>query len=695
LKEILTKNSYESLKKQALSLVVTYLFTEECSYELLVDAIPVEALTFETFMSDAYIPFKNYMLHTDDAIHRIQGAIDEHFSKGDAKNVNAKIYLAIYKLYIEMGVHEKVECAQKILKTCADALIISHGSVDRLFDISLHNNSLTSSEVALFLEALTPLNDTIPYSKRTSDVKDNYLNKLTEKIVESSSADRFNEIITDVTKYYINNATGGEGILEYLFKHLWTDKNKSVDRIAEIYGYHSNNYSNVKMESIFFQRFRSICEELDGAILLEEMNISQTENLDKLTEKLCNIIKKFDATSGVWSADMKGYAEKLKTLLPKIKAENDRRVNVDDNIEALKEFRVNYEIKKISQLSKDNVAKLLNNHINRSLITPCDATDPSFLDCASKNVRDFLNNSNTSTENNKINICKELSQLAENPKLDSTKKKPADEITDQDPLKRKKAVKELNDSADLFNVVMKNNEDLDIRLLALVRLSNSNHLTDVAKNAESLLICRAAFEKLTGTEFLDVVIKHNEKFMEPLVKIENSSDPGFFGNRKYDQALREYKQSNDTPQTKDRYAVYAAVNISTNQKALAYVAMYCEDGFIRFQAVKKLDDQDALAAVSLYDADDQIRKTAVEKLKSSPLLACVAIEAADSLVAETAVKLLTDKKLLVYVAKNASSTLVRKAAIKETTDKTTLMEIVNFDKDISVREEANKRLRKL
>lgn len=104
-------------------------------------------------------------------------------------------------------------------------------------------------------------------------------------------------------------------------------------------------------------------------------------------------------------------------------------------------------------------------------------------------------------------------------------------------------------------------------------------------------------------------------------------------------------------------------------------------------------DQDALADVAVKDGDGGIREIAATRLTSAGSLARVAREAKDEKLRLEATNRVDDQAVLAQVARNDAAASVRRMAIGRLTDGDAIAELAVRDTDVGVRAAAVERLR--
>ncbi|MFC1830318.1 HEAT repeat domain-containing protein [Thermodesulfobacteriota bacterium] len=115
------------------------------------------------------------------------------------------------------------------------------------------------------------------------------------------------------------------------------------------------------------------------------------------------------------------------------------------------------------------------------------------------------------------------------------------------------------------------------------------------------------------------------------------------------------------------------INFSLTVLALCLLTLTaCVD---TFTFVKNTTDQEALAAIALNNSDPYVRREAVKKINDPKVLEKVAQTDADTVIRQEAVKRITDEKILEQIAETNDRPYIQQEAAKKITDEAILIRI--------------------
>ncbi len=228
------------------------------------------------------------------------------------------------------------------------------------------------------------------------------------------------------------------------------------------------------------------------------------------------------------------------------------------------------------------------------------------------------------------------------------------------------AVQQLTDQV-LIGEVAKNAKDSNMRLIAVLKLTDQPALVSVAKDIyEEASV--AAVERLSNQASLAEVAedaKHNKVRM---IAAERLTDQAL-AQRVFFELARQFPVINGVD--------LAALQKLTDQMLLANVAMTATPEKIRRLAVERLTDQAILAGLAKTAKDVTVRRLAAEAVTDQAVLAGLAkADIDDSFVCSTAVRRITDQGLLANVATTAKHNYVRLEAAAKVADQTVAQSVI-------------------
>lgn len=182
----------------------------------------------------------------------------------------------------------------------------------------------------------------------------------------------------------------------------------------------------------------------------------------------------------------------------------------------------------------------------------------------------------------------------------------------------------------------------DVRMAAIVRITDQNILADIAKNEKAFTVRCIAVEKIIDQNVLAHFAKNDE-----WVKIR-----------------------------------YTAIEKITDHNILADVAKNAKDSTISCEVIKKLTDQNLLADIAKNATDNIGRLTAIAKLTDQKILADIAKNYIDRVILMALVEKITDQNILSDIANNASKKYYGWATVNHVTDKNIYAEGIKNVQDI-------------
>jgi len=512
LRNLLNTSSFVD-KASVLNQIIAYMFEQACSHDLLVSVLSGSDMSFEKFMDNNYSQFKEYMLN-DDIEKRVINAFKFKFrgelstdaspavtADLDSQPVTPNIYFAIYKLYFEKGVSGNDAIALSILKICVSSLM-RNSVANKLFDVSLRCKNIDVGKIVLFLDK--SINETFLNTDKTTFF-DGLITKIKEICLPFEP--KLGATIDKIVECYMSNRYYGEECLKRLFMCRWTKRIENISDVEAMYQY-CTKYSTPTVSKVFFNCFKEICDkekQLEKVIKYETDRLPQIgdEDLRTLGHDVRRVKEQFNSDSGYQSSYLvKECCSELAKLLKAIEDEEKCR-NI---LNKLRTVRIDYELKKVNQLSNSDIEQLLTflldkNCIDRSMMAQCTQKNPHFYESANKIIRDFLNDPNQSL--NKIEVCQEVNRLLSNPKKIQTK-------PPTDPKIRIETVKIENDLKKIADIAIYD-KDAKVRARAANKITNKPFLIYIAENTEDPSVAKTVITKLVAQDAQDALVIVAEK----------------------------------------------------------------------------------------------------------------------------------------------------------------------------------------
>lgn len=168
-------------------------------------------------------------------------------------------------------------------------------------------------------------------------------------------------------------------------------------------------------------------------------------------------------------------------------------------------------------------------------------------------------------------------------------------LENDDPEVRKLAVKKLTNQSDIFDIA-KNDKDSEIRKNALEKLTSQHNIFYIAKNDEDSGIRLLAAEKMTSQHNLYQIAKNDKDPEVRKLAVEKITS----------QHNLNYIAKNDN-ETEIRML---AVGKITSQHNLSYIAKNDSEPDVRKLAVKKITSKNTLNYIIKNDTDSEVKKLA-------------------------------------------------------------------------------------
>ena len=256
----------------------------------------------------------------------------------------------------------------------------------------------------------------------------------------------------------------------------------------------------------------------------------------------------------------------------------------------------------------------------------------------------------------------------------------------------------------------------EVSLAAIQKVTDSHILIDIAKNTSDYKLYAPAIRKVSNKDiWLNEDIQNDQDLMVKLAKSSNSIDVRCMAIEKITSpseltwiaknasatevriaVVRKVKEASllaEIAQSdKDANVRAAAVNQMTDRAVLADIAQTDSDAGVREVAVRRIDDNAILANIAQSDSDAGVRATAVNQMTDRTVLADIVQTDSDAGVREVAVRRIDDNAILANIAQGDCDPGVRKAAAKKVRDSSILSDIAKHDSNAGVRAAAAQRV---
>ena len=219
-----------------------------------------------------------------------------------------------------------------------------------------------------------------------------------------------------------------------------------------------------------------------------------------------------------------------------------------------------------------------------------------------------------------------------------------------DPFIREEGVRKLKDQ-ELLTSIFENDDDQDIRQIALMKLENKRYVINVAENKEEDVDIRAtAVEKILDQDFIRrILINKDEEWELRRAAITNNQDKDL---------LKEIALNDLCDITREE-----AVEYLTDISSLESIALNDKNGGIRCIAIRKITNKSILEKIALNDWHSEARKMAIDKIENQKVIENAAINDNESENRLFAMQKINNAKSLLKIYNKEPDQIIRLAIL--------------------------------
>ncbi len=239
---------------------------------------------------------------------------------------------------------------------------------------------------------------------------------------------------------------------------------------------------------------------------------------------------------------------------------------------------------------------------------------------------------------------------------------------------------------------MMDDKSITSRKFAIERINDEKILTEILQNDESPEVRLEAIKRINDEKILTEILQNDESHEVRLEAIKRIND---------EKILTEILQNDESPEVR-----LEAIKRINDEKILTEILQNDESHEVRLEAIKKINQSDSDENVNLLATKElekilsnngvsEVKKEHIKLINDETILIEILKNNKSSEVRREAIKKINNENILVQFVNADSDEDVRVFAIRKINNKSILMDIANNNSSLFIREEAEKRLRKI